>query len=278
MFAYDRDEIQDMKKLLNYTDWLLLGAGGFIDFVQELRDPFHLIENYYRNFYGYVPSRFQKTNYYKTYWNNLKTGNLSKVVKNGQVFLQLTSVGKEKIRRKFPYVNFQKKIWDDMWRIAIFDIEEESRWVRDKFRSTLKELGFGQLQKSVWISPYDFLGELKDFLNSHKLTDKVILIETENFFVEDIKTLARKLWPLDEVNHYYKEIEEEIQLLVKMKNKTKRKKPLPGLREKIVATFLSDPHLPEEMLPDDWYGEKVKREIKNHSIFDTDISSVCSRS
>ncbi len=63
-----------------------------------------------------------------------------------------------------------------------------------------------------------------------------------------------------------------------MKNRTKRKKLLLTLREKIVVAFLADPHLPEEMLPDDWHGEKVRNEIKKYSIFDTDISSVCSRS
>ncbi len=267
-----------MRKLLNFTDWLLLGAGGFIDFIQEVRDPFHLMENYYRNFYGYVPYRFQKTNYYQIYWNNLKTGNLSKVVKEGEVFLELTSSGKEKIRRKFPFANFQKQIWDDVWRIVIFDIEEETRWRRDKFRSKLKELGFGQLQKSVWISPYDFLGELKEFLTSHTLTDKVILIETENFFVDDLKTLAKKLWPIDQINHYYKEIEKEIQIFQKIKDKNKRNKSLFDLRGKVITAFLSDPHLPEEMLPEDWCGEKVKKKIKKRAIFNLDISSVCLRS
>lgn len=267
-----------MKKLLNLTDWLLLGAGGFIDFIQQVRDPLHLIENYYRNFYGSVPSRFQKTNYYQIYWNNLKTGNVHKIVQNGEVFLELTSLGREKIRRKFPFVRFQKQIWDEKWRIVIFDIEEETRWRRDKFRSTLKELGFGQLQKSVWISPYDFLGDLKEFLEEYRLTDKVILIETEHFFVDDIKTLARKLWPIDEINHYYKAITEELHSLQNIKNINKRTKTLLILREKIIATFLSDPHLPEEMLPEDWYGEKVRKQIKKQDIFTLDVSSISSRS
>lgn len=257
-----------MRKLLNFTDWLLLGTSGFMDFIQEIRDPFDLVKNYYKNFYGYIPSRLQKRNFYRLYWNQLKTGNIQKTVRNGEVFLELTSTGQEKLRRKFPFAKFQKQIWDDKWRLVIFDIEEESRWIRDSFRRKLKELGFGQLQKSVWITPYDFLGDLKEFVTNHKLTRRVILIETENFFVDDIKTLAAELWPLSELNKYYKTICKEILILRKIKNTAEKKKMLIQIRQKTLSTIFNDPHLPHEMLPVNWWGNKFKVLLKKQKIFE----------
>lgn len=257
-----------MKKLLNFTDWLLLGIGGYMDFMQIVKDPFNLVKTYYQNFYGYVPDSWKQHNFLQIYWRNLKTGRIQKVVQNGEVFLELTSSGREKIKRRFPFVHFQRQSWDKKWRLAIFDIEEASRWMRDRFRQKLKELGFAQLQKSVWITPYDFLGDLREFLKTYRLSERVILIETENFFIEDVKALAARLWHLSEINHYYKEIYEDIRGLKTAKNKRKKKQQLIQIRQRIIITLLHDPHLPKEMLPDEWWGNNLKELIEKRKIFE----------
>jgi len=60
-------------------------------------------------------------------------------------------------------VNWETKIvdydppnekWDGYWRILIFDIPEKFRQLRDDLRVLINILGFKQLQKSVWITPY----------------------------------------------------------------------------------------------------------------------------
>lgn len=45
--------------------------------------------------------------------------------------------------------------WDRRWRIVIFDIPHTRRALRDRIRGILKRLGFYQLQRSVWVHPYD---------------------------------------------------------------------------------------------------------------------------
>lgn len=53
--------------------------------------------------------------------------------------------------------------WDGRWRMIIFDVPEKKRKYRDYLRQMLKTLGFKELQKSAWITPYsipDFLKEL----------------------------------------------------------------------------------------------------------------------
>ncbi len=72
-------------------------------------------------------------------------------------FARLTQKG-ELILRQFDRTSVRlkkPKRWDGKWRILIFDIKEQRRWVRDRLRITLVGLGFLQLQRSVWVYPYD---------------------------------------------------------------------------------------------------------------------------
>jgi phenylacetic acid degradation operon negative regulatory protein len=52
------------------------------------------------------------------------------------------------------------KEWDELWRVVIFDIPEEKRSTRNKFRRKLKELGFVMVQQSVFCYPYDCVEEV----------------------------------------------------------------------------------------------------------------------
>ena len=52
-------------------------------------------------------------------------------------------------------MNGKKRRWDQRWRVIIFDIPERRRKIRDRLRSTMRELGFARLQDSVWVYPYD---------------------------------------------------------------------------------------------------------------------------
>ncbi len=64
-----------------------------------------------------------------------------------------------KINRK------KKKKWDKKWRLIIFDIFEDHKKIRDLLRARLKWLGFKELQKSVWIFPYDVEREVENMLD-----------------------------------------------------------------------------------------------------------------
>ena len=55
----------------------------------------------------------------------------------------------------------KKEKWDGKWRIVFFDVEEEKRKKRDDLRRYLKKLGLWQMQKSVWVCPYDCEKEIK---------------------------------------------------------------------------------------------------------------------
>lgn len=72
-------------------------------------------------------------------------------------YLRLTEKGQRKLRQleRKNYALPRPSKWDKKWRVLIFDIKENRRWLRDKVRSTLVAMGFVRLQDSVWVYPYD---------------------------------------------------------------------------------------------------------------------------
>ena len=75
----------------------------------------------------------------------------------------------------------RKKMWDNQWRIIIFDIKEMKRFWRGRLRAELRKLGFVMIQQSVWLSPYaceDLIALLKTDLRVGK---EVIYLTTKRF-------------------------------------------------------------------------------------------------
>ncbi len=86
----------------------------------------------------------------------IKNGLLKMKTENGEKFISLTDKGE----RKLDYYKLLEKKenpqkWDGKWRVVIFDVWENTRMKRDILRFEIKNFGFLQLQRSVWIYPYD---------------------------------------------------------------------------------------------------------------------------
>lgn len=79
-----------------------------------------------------------------------------------------------KSKRTLLYSEAQKakrKKWDGKWRVVVFDVWENTRFKRDALRYEIKNFGFVQLQRSVWIYPYEcfeFIDLLKTDLSFGK--------------------------------------------------------------------------------------------------------------
>src|SRR3989344_1021605 len=71
--------------------------------------------------------------------------------------LRITRLGKGYLKELEGkrYVFNRPKKWDGKFRMLSFDIKETRRKTRDQLRFALKQIGFYQLQKSVWVFPYD---------------------------------------------------------------------------------------------------------------------------
>lgn len=260
-----------MKKLLRPSDWFLLGLAGFLDVIDEVRDPLHLFSNYYQTIYG-SPLSYTKSNFRHLVWRNLKVRNIERIIVDGKPYLQLTQKGKENIKKKFPLLTLNQNEWDRKWRIVIFDIEEKNKKVREMFRHKLKELGFGQLQKSVWITPNDFLGDFKDYIETNSLSEFVVLIETHTLIADDLISFAWDIWKLEEIDKLYTKIYHQL-LDLKSRDEKRlitygdRNIWLNSLKSQIISTYFKDPFLPKELLTSDWKSDAVKKLVRELKLF-----------
>jgi CRISPR-associated endonuclease Cas2 len=95
----------------------------------------------------------------KSAMNNLKHQKLIEYVsdKNGVTIVRLTTKGKSRLMSfSIDLIEIKKpKSWDGKWRLVMFDLPIKYTKARNSLRFKLKQLGFIQFQKSVWIYPYD---------------------------------------------------------------------------------------------------------------------------
>ena len=74
----------------------------------------------------------------------------------------ITEAGRKQILLfKLEELRPKKGKWDGKWRMVFFDVEEKKRKKRDDLRRYLERLGFWQMQKSVWVCPYNCEDEVK---------------------------------------------------------------------------------------------------------------------
>lgn len=50
--------------------------------------------------------------------------------------------------------------WDGKWRVVFFDIPEKKRKARNALREKLRDFGFYEMQKSVFVLPYECQNEI----------------------------------------------------------------------------------------------------------------------
>ncbi|PIS38933.1 MAG: CRISPR-associated endonuclease Cas2 [Candidatus Nealsonbacteria bacterium CG08_land_8_20_14_0_20_43_11] len=111
---------------------------------------------------------------------------LIKVKQNsdGSLTYVLTDKGKAKVLTYyFQTMKVKKGSWDGKWRIVVFDIPEKRKVERNAFRNKIKELGFYELQKSVFVLPYpcgDELNFIIEFFNLRKYVRLGLLENIDN--------------------------------------------------------------------------------------------------
>ena len=83
--------------------------------------------------------------------------------RNHQIYISLSAEGKKRAGKYMIdelYIKRPKR-WDGKWRVAVFDIPNATRIIRDALRGKLIELGFCKIQQSIWIFPYSCEREIK---------------------------------------------------------------------------------------------------------------------
>ena len=70
--------------------------------------------------------------------------------------------------------------WDNKWRVVVFDIPEKIKKAREAVRECLKNLGFYEFQKSVFVHPYNCKDEIEYLIEFYDLRKFIRFIVAES--------------------------------------------------------------------------------------------------
>ncbi len=159
---------------------LLLLAGTSLGFTHQPYRQWKILNQTVRAWKNIDKKELRKEikNLYKSKMISQKTNN------DGSFTIFLTDKGKAKaLTYHFQEMVIKKDNWDGKWRIVVFDIPERLRKGRDALRLKIKELGFYELQKSVFVFPYECKDEIDfvvEFFNLRKYVRFGILEKIDN--------------------------------------------------------------------------------------------------
>jgi phenylacetic acid degradation operon negative regulatory protein len=216
---------------------------------------------------------------YKAVTRLEKDGLLKKRRKENKIYLHLTEKGKNTIRDHRKAGGRSRRTWDEKWRVVIFDVPEKRAEARRYLRSYLKSLGFGKVQRSTWITPYDFGKLIYHFSRKMDLFDCIYQMTVEEFRGLTGVEVAQTFWTIKTINLEYQNLikihSELLSRLQKNNDSTDLSESQLGKRflRSLVWDYQSiaarDPHLPAPLLPSDWaqrnaldFIEQVKNTFK----------------
>ena len=105
--------------------------------------------------------------------------------KDGTMTLVLSREGRELALREDIdnlKINVPDK-WDGKWRVVMFDVPQNLKKVRDSVRWHLKEMGFLEYQKSVFIFPYPARKQIEfviEFYNCRRYVRQMLVSGIDN--------------------------------------------------------------------------------------------------
>jgi len=118
----------------------------------------------------------RKRNFSKLVYTLRQGGYLKTLKIKDKSAIMLTTKGLEKIFIIKMKLTEKKRRIDKKWQMVLFDIPEDKRKYRDAFRKSLRYLDYKNLQKSIWVCPYDVLKETKDLIKRYKIEPYVELL------------------------------------------------------------------------------------------------------
>lgn len=219
----------------------------FVVCLRELGEMDSLLTNPYQYTHGLPFSNEQVTVAVRRLVRN---GDLARKGSGAQAEFRLTKRGEQRVRERMSRFLLEPIEWDGKWRMVIWDIAETRRETRDRLRRFLKSVGFGRLQLSIWITPFPAREILDTFLQNAKLTGSVMVVEAEYVSGMASEELADRVWGLSSLVRQYRLFAEEC---------AGSNKPSQALKEQFQHCVVTDPFLPDGLLPYDIGRERAFR-------------------
>ncbi len=101
--------------------------------------------------------------------------------------ITLTETGKQYLKqRDFESLAIPRPAqWDKQWRLIFFDIPETQKSSRDRLTRKLRQLGFQQLQRSIWIHPFPCQVEIETVTETVGVRRFVTYLEISGIAAEE---------------------------------------------------------------------------------------------
>ncbi|KKQ55085.1 MAG: hypothetical protein US74_C0042G0006 [Parcubacteria group bacterium GW2011_GWA2_38_13] len=117
----------------------------------------------------YISDRKKRSKFNNVFFYLKKNGFLKTRQINNKTCYFLTPKGDIRSFRVKASLIKKKKLPQRQSVLVFFDIPEKLRSTRGIFRILLKDLGFEMLQKSIWISSYDVIDDVKIIIKKIKI-------------------------------------------------------------------------------------------------------------
>ena len=173
--------------------------------------------------------------------------------------VRLTSLGRGTALAGVDPTERWSRPWDGRWRLVLFDVPEAKHHERARFRRALRELRFGYLQNSAWISP-DSLDEMRAHLaGTATNVESLVLFEGRPSGGESDQDLVAGAWDFAAIRQAYDEWARVVDAAPKRSVRS-------SLNEKAIRAWAArersawlaivarDPFLPEALLPAGYPG------------------------
>lgn len=107
---------------------------------------------------------------------------------DGEGIVKLTDKGKHKLLKyKLEEIMIHKpKRWDGKWRLVIYDIKKQKRFLSEVFRNFLKKMEFWKLQKSVYLTPYPCKEQIEFLRSYYGLSAEILYLEVNKIENEEV--------------------------------------------------------------------------------------------
>ena len=182
---------------------------------------------------------------------HLRQKGLVQYVKEKNVLPKITREGKKRLFSLMPRYD-KKRVWNGRIYLVTYDLPVANNKDRNLLREFLKRIGCGMLQHSVWITPYNPIKLIEEFVMEKDLDKELILVSSlgkdGTIGGMELSELVEQVYKLSELNYRYIEFMESV-----------RRGKMP--KDQIIFTYFSilkdDPQLPFKLLPEDWVGDEA---------------------
>lgn len=168
---------------------------------------------------------------------------------------EITQEGKKRLEAILPHYD-EKRVWDGRMHLVTYDVPEEQKKDREMLREYLITIGCGLLQKSVWITPFNPIDTLRNFIEEHGLKGNIIVSDMGkdgSIGEEDVRAMLVRIYKLEELNDRYKAWLQSVDEFGEVDHVAILQ---------YLAILKDDPQLPFSLLPPWWKGEKAYEKVK----------------